>query len=185
MEVWNSQVVDSAQAFPRSSRADRVLTVTSGNAQNFALDPKEGIENQLQYPKYNHPCQEPRRHLGYGAAPPVSAIPSNDLRSSQNLRFAAKKARHSLSSSSRRRTAFDRSYLQHKKYIEYRQRPRKDAGKDGKDVWSDHVEDAFQEGQLAFRRRICSTDFSQPWSRSSQWDGKNILRMASPMDVTS
>jgi hypothetical protein len=41
----------------------------------------------------------------------------------------------------------DRSYLRSKKYQEYRTRNRKDLGSDNEQVWSDDVEEAFQEGQ--------------------------------------
>lgn len=34
------------------------------------------------------------------------------------------------------------------KYLEYRARPRRDTGKDGEPVWSDALEDAFQQGEL-------------------------------------
>ena len=39
-----------------------------------------------------------------------------------------------------------RSYLKSQKYLEYRARPRRDTGKDGEPVWSDALEDAFQQG---------------------------------------
>lgn len=41
------------------------------------------------------------------------------------------------------------------KYLEYRARPRRDTGKDGEPVWSDQLEDAFQQGEL----RYISTKF--------------------------
>jgi transcriptional enhancer factor len=40
-----------------------------------------------------------------------------------------------------------RSYLKSQKYLEYRARPRRDTGKDGEPVWSDALEDAFQQGK--------------------------------------
>jgi transcriptional enhancer factor len=40
-----------------------------------------------------------------------------------------------------------RSYLKSQKYMEYRARPRRDTGKDGEPVWSDELEDAFQQGK--------------------------------------
>ncbi|KAL3440461.1 TEA/ATTS domain family-domain-containing protein [Aspergillus insuetus] len=39
----------------------------------------------------------------------------------------------------------NRSYLKSQKYLEYRARPRRDTGKDGEPVWSDELEDAFQQ----------------------------------------
>lgn len=43
-----------------------------------------------------------------------------------------------------------RSYLGTQGYMEYRARPRRDTGSDGKPVWSDEVEDAFQQGELHY-----------------------------------
>ncbi|KAF7591957.1 hypothetical protein BBP40_000865 [Aspergillus hancockii] len=63
-------------------------------------------------------------------------------------RFRAKKLRRlqslgpSLMGPGPRRT---RSYLKSQKYLEYRARPRRDTGKDGEAVWSDELEDAFQQ----------------------------------------
>ncbi|KAJ5364559.1 uncharacterized protein N7496_010272 [Penicillium cataractarum] len=38
-----------------------------------------------------------------------------------------------------------RGYLKSQRYLEYRARPRRDVGKDGEVVWSDELEDAFQQ----------------------------------------
>ena len=46
-----------------------------------------------------------------------------------------------------------RSYLKSQKYLEYRARPRRDTGKDGDPVWSDALEDAFQQGEPALSIR--------------------------------
>lgn len=43
---------------------------------------------------------------------------------------------------------FSRPYLQHPKYIEYRSRPRQEIGKDGKPIWPDIIEAAFQNGKF-------------------------------------
>lgn len=40
----------------------------------------------------------------------------------------------------------ERGYLKSQNYLEYKTRPRRDAGKNVEPVWSDELEDAFQEG---------------------------------------
>jgi transcriptional enhancer factor len=52
---------------------------------------------------------------------------------------------HSVGPNSQSRRARS-SYLKSQKYLEYRARPRRDTGKDGEPVWSDELEDAFQQG---------------------------------------
>lgn len=140
-----------------SAHSDRALQNTSGNIQSYsdsiahhsdAVGRDDHLHHQLAY-KYPHPVT---------TAPPPHGLPlSSSFHPQQalNARIQQKKLRrinsvghghghgHHHSSSSRRA----RSYLKSQKYMEYRARPRRDTGKDGEPVWSDELEDAFQQGK--------------------------------------
>ncbi|KAH8700569.1 transcription factor AbaA [Talaromyces proteolyticus] len=123
--------------------AHRALQHTSGNAQSYA----DGVMNgdgsshdghfqplALKYP----PAPVPYSH-------PVSSTSVHDSHVLA-ARIQAKKLRR-LQSASHPMSAMrpKRSYLKSQKYLEYRARPRRDTGKDGEPVWSDALEDAFQQ----------------------------------------
>ena len=127
------------------AHSDRVLQSTSGNIQSFSdglthVD-AAGREEHLQqlgfkYPHPPAPHHVPATHLHQQA---VAA------------RLHARKLRrlHSVGPNVAPRRG--RSYLKSQKYLEYRARPRRDTGKDGEPVWSDELEDAFQQGTLKGR----------------------------------
>ncbi|KAB8206904.1 TEA/ATTS domain family-domain-containing protein [Aspergillus parasiticus] len=122
----------------------RVLQNTSGNIQSYSdtlahTDPT-GREDHFSHYGFKYPHQPPV---------PTHPMPTNTgLHPQQviNNRFHTKKLRRLQSLGPNligpRRT---RSYLKSQKYIEYRARPRRDTGKDGEPVWSDELEDAFQQ----------------------------------------
>lgn len=132
---------------PVGAHSDRALQNTSGNVQSYSdtlahadIAPRDDHLQQLAY-KYPHP-----------AAPHhVSASTLHQQQQHQQAvaaRLHARKLRrlHSVgpNSAGPRR---GRSYLKSQKYLEYRARPRRDTGKDGEPVWSDELEDAFQQGE--------------------------------------
>lgn len=138
-----------------SAHSDRALQNTSGNIQSYsdsiahhsdAIGRDEHLHHQLAY-KYPHPATAAPHH---GLPHSSSFHPQQAL----TARFQQKKLRrinsvghgHHHSNSSRRA----RSYLKSQKYMEYRARPRRDTGKDGEPVWSDELEDAFQQGRTTF-----------------------------------
>ncbi|RAO74124.1 uncharacterized protein BHQ10_010136 [Talaromyces amestolkiae] len=122
--------------------AHRALQHTSGNAQAYADGAMHGdagnrddpLQLALKYP----PAPVPFHH----------SISSTSLHDSHVLaaRIQAKKLRR-LQSAAHSMPAMrpKRSYLKSQKYLEYRARPRRDTGKDGEPVWSDALEDAFQQ----------------------------------------
>lgn len=143
----NQPSLDSVRA-----HSDRALQNTSGNVQSYADHLAHGDaaarEEQLQQLGFK-----------YAQAPHHSQpIPGHNPQHHQHVahRIQARKMRrlHSVgphSSQSRRARS---SYLKSQKYLEYRARPRRDTGKDGEPVWSDELEDAFQQGK-------CITEISR------------------------
>ncbi|EED16818.1 transcription factor AbaA [Talaromyces stipitatus ATCC 10500] len=120
----------------------RALQHTSGNAQSYADGTMHGdagsrgdpLQLALKYP----PAPIPFHH----------SISSTSLHDSHVLaaRLQAKKLRRLQSAAHSMPTMRPkRSYLKSQKYLEYRARPRRDTGKDGEPVWSDALEDAFQQ----------------------------------------
>lgn len=132
----------------------RALQHTSGNAQSYADGAMNGDGSSrddhlqtlaLKYP----PAPVPFHH----------SISSTSLHDSHVLaaRLQAKKLRR-LQSAAHSMPAMrpKRSYLKSQKYLEYRARPRRDTGKDGEPVWSDALEDAFQQGESEYIRSVQS-----------------------------
>lgn len=119
--------------------SDRALQNTSGNIQSYS----DSIAHHSNAASHDDYLQQ----LAFKYPHPVPA--PCDLHSRQALaKLQHRKVRrvHSVGpggGSSRRQ----RTYLQSPKYLEYRARPRRDTGKDGEAVWSDELEDAFQQGK--------------------------------------
>lgn len=130
----------------------RALQHTSGNAQSYA----DGTAAAAA--AMNGDCGSRDDHLQTLALkyPPAPApfhhsVSSTSLHDSHVLaaRIQAKKLRRLQSAAHSIPTMRPkRSYLKSQKYLEYRARPRRDTGKDGEPVWSDALEDAFQQGEL-------------------------------------
>ncbi|BCR84264.1 transcription factor AbaA [Aspergillus chevalieri] len=129
-----------------AAHADRALQNTSGNIQsysdNLAVHHSDaaGRDEQFQHLTYKYPHPPP------APAHPVHAPANFHQQQALAARFQAKKLRRMNSvgpgAGGARRA---RSYLKSQKYLEYRARPRRDTGKDGEAVWSDELEDAFQQ----------------------------------------
>jgi transcriptional enhancer factor len=129
------------------AHSDRALQNTSGNVQsysdNLAHNDPTSREEQLQQLAYKYPQSHP-------VAPPPHGLPGPNLhQQAVAARLHARKLRrlHSVGPNVAARRA--RSYLKSQKYLEYRARPRRDTGKDGEAVWSDELEDAFQQGKVS------------------------------------
>ncbi|KAJ6144255.1 hypothetical protein N7470_008150 [Penicillium chermesinum] len=104
------------------AHTDRALQSTSGNVQSYS-DPlahtdAAAREEQLQQLAFKYPHHQT----------PIAA-----------------KASPASFCWTKRSSPPGRSYLKSQKYLEYRARPRRDTGKDGEPVWSDELEDAFQQ----------------------------------------
>jgi transcriptional enhancer factor len=123
---------------------DRALQNTSGNVQSYSdailHGGVTGRDDHLQHLayKYSHAPVHPH---------PMPTATSLHPHHILNARVQAKKLRRVQSLGPNHAGARrGRSYLKSQKYLEYRARPRRDTGKDGEPVWSDELEDAFQQG---------------------------------------
>jgi transcriptional enhancer factor len=123
----------------------RVLGDTSGNVQTYPQEFKPGIENQVSV--YDVPSLKAQTPLGgqYNY-PPAHTLPSNDHSQANIARLHARRQRREHAHVFRRRFDEVRPYLQCHKYTDYRARRRQDTGDDGKPVWDDPMEEAFQNG---------------------------------------
>jgi hypothetical protein len=132
--------MSSSLHFGESRSAGEHLSVSSGNVQLLPVQHREGIENQYPLPALSSGRQTPQQF----------PIPSLKLGSNDDSHhgFHSRPRRHPLRPRRTRQADPDRPYLVHPKYIEYRSRPRQDIGKDGKPIWPDHIEAAFQDGKL-------------------------------------
>ncbi|KAL4739738.1 regulatory protein abaA [Aspergillus similis] len=146
---WQSEcMVSQNQAALESmgAHSDRALQNTSGNAQAYsdslAHHDTTGRDDPLQYYtlKYPHPPVPVPSH------PLPTATASLYHPQLLSHRYQVKKLRRlQTNGSSYAGSRRGRSYLKSQKYLEYRARPRRDTGKDGEPVWSDELEDAFQQ----------------------------------------
>ena len=135
MEYWRQPSIPSVKLKAEElSRSSQVLTVTSGNLQAYALDSKEGVENQDS--------------ISNAAAEPIASISDSSQYHPQLPHLNARRQRHKNDHGQgpRLRERLPRPYLTHEKYIEYKNRQRREAGKDGAPVWDSNVEEAFQDG---------------------------------------
>ncbi|KAF9889926.1 hypothetical protein FE257_006798 [Aspergillus nanangensis] len=129
------------------AHTDRALQNTSGNVQSYSenLAPHDttgrdaGHLHQYAPPKYPYHHPHPAHPLPAAASLHHHQVLAN--------RWQAKKLRRlqSLGPNQLVGPRRGRSYLKSQKYLEYRARPRRDTGKDGEPVWSDELEDAFQQ----------------------------------------
>ncbi|KAL4911968.1 TEA/ATTS domain family-domain-containing protein [Aspergillus aurantiobrunneus] len=144
---WQPEcIVSQNQAALESvgAHSDRALQNTSGNVQAYsdglAHHDTAGRDDHLQQFTLKYP------HPSVPSHPLPTATTSLYHPQLLNHRYQVKKLRRLQSNGntfagSRRA----RSYLKSQKYLEYRARPRRDTGKDGEPVWSDELEDAFQQ----------------------------------------
>lgn len=163
MSEWKPESFVSSEAQPpldnvgsgNGSEADRVLQNTSGNTQSYtdpALLNGGGVSREEQYQpldlKYPQPpaVVQDTTSTTTDAQNDKTTEPSTPGRRLRRLQSAAQPIPV---------VRPKRSYMNSQKYLEYRARPRRDTGKDGEPVWSDQLEDAFQQGEL----RYISTKF--------------------------
>ena len=183
MEQWRDPCIlpSNAPALDDNTHR-RILQDTSGNVQSYALESKTGIENI-------HPVQHlPLDVQGTKSSNPNFYQPgpilgSND-RQSNLLRLQQRRQRHERDTQSRVES-YDRTYLRTKKYLDYRARQRRDTGADGEQVWSEDVEDAFQDGKSLLKSQFMINTtclLYKPSLLSSPWEGRRGPNMASPMD---
>ena len=143
MEHWHHISIPPFNAeddeIPRSSR---ILTNTSGNARTYALDTKEGTENQN--PISNGPLS-PTIPKTIPSQYPLGPTLTSNAHQASLLRLHARRQRREYGH--RHLVGPFKPYLECKKYIDYRNRQRQDTGPDGKPVWDNFTEAAFQDGE--------------------------------------
>jgi transcriptional enhancer factor len=149
MEQWPKPCIlpsqTEAERHNHHHRLVRVLGDTSGNVQSYAQDFKPGLENQVSI--HDIPdLRVPGSNNGQYHFLPVPTLPSNDQKDANLARLHTRHRRREPNHGFRRRFDDDRPYLKCLKYTEYRQRRRQDTGEDGKPVWDDPMEEAFQNG---------------------------------------
>lgn len=141
----------------------RALQSTSGNAQSYSdyITNRDGSchDGHFQPFSFKYPQPQP---------PPTHAVHNSNLhQQALAARLHSKKLRRLQSqnsnTSSPRRA---RNYLKSQKYLEYRARPRRDTGKDGEAVWSDELEDAFQQGM--YEHQVCTGQYLTRRSSGSE-----------------
>ena len=150
MDHWPSDLSNPSlhAGEQRSIRGTRPLKAVSGNRQSFALDCHAGFENQSPYDLYRiNPSFTAAKSPSH-AFPTTATLGSNDNGPAIRRLSSRHQRRHRQHGPSFDLRHHDRSYLNSKKYQDYRGRQRKDLGPDKKQVWSDDVEEAFQEGLL-------------------------------------
>jgi hypothetical protein len=144
MEYWRQPSIPPVKVNAEElSRSSQVLTVTSGNLQAYALDSKEGIENQD--PVSNAAVERIASISGPSQYNP-QVLPSNYQRNLHHLNARRQRHHNGHGHGQRPREQLPRPYLTCEKYLAYRNRQRFDSGKDGAPVWDSITEEAFQDG---------------------------------------
>lgn len=123
------------------------LSVSSGNVQSSFFNGGDGVENQR--PLLSADVGDAGASKGPLQFPsPAVKLGSNDI---PDHALHRKQKRDVLKGNrSKHLVNLDRPYLVHPKYLEYRSRPRQDIGPDGKPVWDERTEAAFQNGKIRF-----------------------------------
>ena len=113
----------------RRRHAQKAALRLNANASCAALSPP------LPPPLHNHQCLFPP--TGLAAAASHRCIFPADEFASIDLYHPNRSFKHPILTAAEMRSP---------KYLAYRNRARKDVGKDGKVIWSNEIEDVFQEG---------------------------------------
>lgn len=185
MEHWRATCIlpSNAPALPNvSSAPSRILQDTSGNAQSYALENAKGTEKSQ--PGGRHTLQEvPDSKYPF---PPTlgSNVP---LPADTHLGRLEHRRRHRTRVDLRAaHVPVDRSYLNSKKYLEYRARQRRDTGQDGEAIWPDELEEAFQDGLLTpLLSFMCLALTYKHLLQSLRWVGERSRSMARPAEGMS
>ena len=147
MEHWHTGTAAPYQREPGdlTLASSRVLTSSSGNVQTYNPDSKDGVENQ---DPLGIPRTEPWLKTEAQYPIPKVKLGSNDAHTDNLAHLHHRRQNYRDKLFRRRRADTERPYLLHQKYIQYRARQRCDTGPDGKPVWDDQIEDAFQNGTV-------------------------------------
>lgn len=131
----------NAPVLGRLDSTKRVFQVTSGNLQSSAVDNVDTLT------KVSYDGQVTSRSL-----PPSTDLAPSAERLNHRRRKPARRPRdYTL-------PILSRDELDSPKYITYRERQRRNTGKDGESVWPDSLEEAFQRGVCAAVLRVLHFD---------------------------
>ena len=145
MEHWHQPNIPPVKAGGEDLwRSSRVLSLTSGNAQSYALDFREGVENKD--PVSGTSLQRTDLKSAPSQYNPQVLV-SNHRGSLQHLNARRQRHGNGLRHGHRPQGDPPRPYLTCEKYLAYRNRRRFDSGKDGAPVWDSTTEEAFQDGK--------------------------------------
>ena len=150
MDHWPADfsIPSSHSGEHKSNRGARPLQVVSGNRQSYALDCHVGPKNENPHHLVHLDSSITDTKFPSHSFLTSATLTSNDHQQAIRFLHARHHKRHRQHGQSIDNKRKDRSYLNSKKYVNYRARHRKDLGTDNKQVWSDDVEEAFQEGLL-------------------------------------
>ena len=144
MEHWRDTGIPSiATEEEKVPASSRILAVTSANTQTYALDVKDGLENQDPF-EPDVLGQSDLKYLPTHHYPPPGIDHTTRSQQENRYRLNVRRNRHhqylpNIYADPRR------PYLQHPKYKQYITRVRQDTGKDGHAVWDCQLEEAFQD----------------------------------------
>ena len=187
MEHWRDTCILTSNASAIDDNphrvGSRILQDTSGNVQPYTLKSEVGVENV--HPSYHTSTEltATKIHPPTYQQPPPPVLTSNDHYSNL-LRLEQRRQRHERKGDFR--VGHSRSYLHTKKYLDYRQRQRRDTGADGEPVWSDDVEDAFQDGRfpkstylmaIAYSSSPCGNQAHGKTKEVTTWQAKRAERV--------
>jgi hypothetical protein len=144
MELWHSPRSHSAQIdYQSASRTHKAPESMSGNVQPYGVDIKEEYENQNPTdPEFRDFSVEVKTGSLW---PPI--VTQNLGSTHHQVNLQRLQARRRSSTKVAVALSADRPHLRHPKYIQYLTRERQELGKDGKPIWDDEVEEAFQDGE--------------------------------------
>ena len=169
---------------PKPARASGPLQIVSGNRQAYALDCHDGPENQRPLDLYQIDSQPDSSKYPSNTFTASAPLGSNDASTTINRTQQRQPQKHRTKAIPLNPKYRDRSYLTSKKYLDYRDRQRKDLGPDNKQVWSDAVEEAFQEGWLPHSQHRLSANMWKRSLRLNLWerpDGRSTKGLTEEM----
>ncbi|KAB8276226.1 TEA/ATTS domain family-domain-containing protein [Aspergillus minisclerotigenes] len=128
----------------RMSQTQHCLESLGGHSCQERPDASGDTQQYSDNPAHNDTAGSDDHLQQITSKDPHPPVPNHSQLSSH--RYQVKKLRRLQSNGSRLAgPQRGRSYLKSQKYLEYRARPPRDTGKDGEPVWSDELEDAFQQ----------------------------------------
>lgn len=145
MEHWRQASIPPVNPEDEErSRSSRVLIVTTGNVQAYALDTNEGTENR---DPASNAAVEQYVFKTDSSQYRSQVLASNHQANLNHLNVRRRRRGNEIRYGVRPRPNPPRPFLTCGKYLRYKVRQRFDSGKDGAPVWDSVTEEAFQDGK--------------------------------------